>query len=494
MITDSVKGGEQPLPKNGACNLGSINLSVYVLNPFTIKASFDFKSFNKDIAIAIKGLDEVLDEGMKLHALEAQRQMAHDFRNVGLGIMGLGDMFFKLGIKYGSKESKELLEKVMSQMFKSAVLESSELAQTKGSFPKYSDKVFDSLIIKNHFTKDEIKQLKTMGLRNCSLLSVAPSGSIGTMLDVTTGIEPAFQLSYKRKTQSLHKDQEVYYDVFISSAKEYLDVNKTDKLPDYFVVTNDINWKNRIDIQAIAQNHVDTAISSTVNLPKDIPIGEVEKLYLYAWEQGLKGITIFREGCKRGSILSSNTKKDKKDDNTQSVIERGQIIKAPSEADSKTYKFVSGCGNAYVTVTWDENGIINQTFTNKGSSGTCRSNQEAVSRLISLSLRGGISIDKIIDQLKSVDVCPSYSSARAKGKKVSKGASCPHAIAYILERAKREIAEKFKDNIKLSTIIVEKEDIENGISIGRLCPECQEPLYNEGHCVNCKACGYSKCE
>jgi ribonucleoside-diphosphate reductase alpha chain len=429
---------------------------------------------------------------MKLHALDSQKQMAYDYRNVGLGIMGLGDMFFKLGIKYGSEESKDILDKIMYLMFRSAVQASAELAKEKGSFPKYSDKVYDSTIIKNHFNTDEIKQLKTMGLRNCSLLSVAPSGSIGTMLDVTTGIEPAFQISYQRKTQSLHKDQEVSYDVFINSAKEYMELNKTDKLPDYFVTTSEINWKDRVDIQAIAQNHVDTAISSTVNLPHDIPIEEVEQLYLYAWEQGLKGITIYREGCKRGSILSSN-KEDKQTE--EKIIERGQVIKAPVESDSRTYQFKSGCGNAYVTVTWDENGIINQTFTNKGGSGTCRSNQEAVSRLVSLSLRGGISIDKIIDQLKSVDVCPSYASARAKGKPVSKGASCPHAIAYILERAKKDIAKKFnnvdvKVNVK-QEVIPEPKTVVNNFN---LCPECKEPLVNEGHCLQCKACGYSKCE
>jgi len=485
--------GEQPLPKDGACNIASKNLSVYVINPFTDKTYFDIESFNNDVAIAIEGLDEVLDEGMKLHALESQRQMAYNYRNVGLGIFGLGDMFFKLGIKYGSEESKQLLDNIMSNMFISAVLTSAKLAEIKGSFPKYSDKVYDSTIIKNHFSNDDIKKLKKMGLRNCSLLSIAPAGSIGTMLDVTTGIEPAYKISYKKKTESLHKDQEVYYDMFISSAKEYFDLNKTNELPNYFVTTNDISWKDRIDIQAIAQNHVDTAISSTVNLPNNITIEEIEQLYLYAWKQGLKGVTIFREGCKRDGVLSGIYSENKSE---EPILERGEVIKAPNIANGITYKFVSGCGNVYLNVTHDDEGNINQTFTNKGSSGTCKSNQEAVSRLISLALRGGISIDKVIDQLKSVDVCSSYTNAKAKGKPVSKGASCPHAMAYILEKAKKEINNKYDKVNKSENKIIKYENKVKKINSNNynLCPECKEPLINEGHCLQCKSCGYSKCE
>ena len=485
--------GEQPLPKDSACNIASQNLAIYVINPFTDKAYFDFESFNNDVTIAIEGLDEVLDEGMKLHALESQRQMAYNYRNIGLGIFGLGDMFFKLCIKYGSKESKKILNDIMSNMFKSAVLASAKLAEIKGSFPKYSDKVYDSTIIKNHFSNDDIKKLKNMGLRNCSLLSIAPAGSIGTMLDVTTGIEPAYKISYQKKTESLHKDQEVYYDMFISSAKEYFNLNKTDELPNYFVTTNDIYWKDRIDIQAIAQNHVDTAISSTVNLPNNITIEEIEQLYLYAWKQGLKGVTIFREGCKRDGVLSDIYSENKSE---EPILKRREVIKAPNIANGITYKFVSGCGNVYLNVTHDDEGNINQTFTNKGSSGTCKSNQEAVSRLISLALRGGISIDKVIDQLKSVDVCSSYTNAKAKGKPVSKGASCPHAMAYILEKAKKEINNKYKKENKSEQKIIKHENKVKEINSNNynLCPECKEPLINEGHCLQCKSCGYSKCE
>ena len=482
--------GEQPLPKDGACNLGSMNGSAYVINPYTNKARFNLIAFLDDVGVAIEALDNVLDEGRLLHALENQRQMANDYRNVGLGIMGLGDMFIKLGMKYGSEESKKTLNTIMKEMFRSAVWKSAELAQRKGAFPKYSNKVFDSTIIKDHFDEEEIGILKTMGLRNCSLLSIAPSGSIGTMLDISTGIEPVFSVSYQRKTESLHKDKQVSYTVFMSSAKEYMELHNTKVLPDYFVTSKDIHWKDRIDIQAIAQNHVDTAISSTINLPENATLEEVEQLYLYGWEKKLKGLTIFRDNCARIGILTNTVETNKPDED---VLERGYVIKAPSEADGRTYKFVSGCGNAYLGVTWDKKGNINQTFTNKGSSGTCRSNQEAVSRLVSLSLRGGIPIEKIIDQLESVDICPSYISARVKGKPVSKGVSCPHAIANILKQAIIDVKVKF-ENVDTKVVEEVKVEVAKVVDNRRLCPECKEPLINEGNCNSCRSCGYSKCE
>ena len=174
--------GEQPLPKHGACNLGSINLSEFVQNPFTESAFFDTDDFVKAVSIAVEALDKVLDENMENHALKEQKEMAFNYRNIGLGIMGMHDMLIKLRILYGSKESISLIDNIMNLMFKTAVIKSSHLAREKGRFPKYSDKLLESEIIKNHFTKEELESLDIYknGLRNCSLLSIAPSGSIGT--------------------------------------------------------------------------------------------------------------------------------------------------------------------------------------------------------------------------------------------------------------------------------------------------------------------------
>lgn len=228
---------------------------------------------------------------------------------------------------------------------------------------------------------------------------------------------------------------------------------------------------------------------NTINAPENATKDELFDLLIKAWELDIKGVTYYRNNSRKNQTMQIGKSKESND----STLKRGQIIKAPTEADGKTYKFVSGCGNVYLNVTYDKNGNINQTFTNKGSSGTCRSNQEAVSRLISLSLRGGISIDEVIDQLKSVDTCPAYVSARKGGKKVSKGSSCPNAIGYILEQAKEELKNK---NIKVKVQDIQlkqQEEVELPKESKNHCPECGEEIVLIEGCVSCKACGWSRC-
>ena len=216
-------------------------------------------------------MDEIIDENKNNHALPEQKEMSLNYRNVGLGVMGMWDMLCKLNITYGSEESLAFVDTLMGFMFRRAVIASSHLAKEKGAFPKYTSNVLKSRIIKKHFTDDEIHTLEIdkYGLRNCSLLSIAPTGSIGTLLNISTGCEPAFQISYKRKTESL-KGKDEYYDVYISIAQEYMNLFHTNTLPKTFITAGEINWEDRINMQSILQEHVDTAISSTVNLPNSI--------------------------------------------------------------------------------------------------------------------------------------------------------------------------------------------------------------------------------
>lgn len=292
--------GEQPMKKAISCNLSSINLAEYIKNN-----KFDFKSFKEDIHIIVEAMDDIVEEGKDRHALPLQREEIAKYRNIGIGFMGLGTLFIKLGIKYGSNESKELLDMIMNVMFREAVFASSNLAVKRGSFPEYNDSVFRAEIVQKHFSQDEIKKLMSQGIRNASLLSIAPTGSIGTMFGVTTGIEPEFAFKYRRKTESLHGNEDKYYDVYVPIAKEYMEENNTNVLPDYFVSSENVHWRDRIEMQAIAQEHVDTAISSTVNLPKGTSLDSVEHLYLYAWKRGLKGVTIFYSGGKKAGILTT---------------------------------------------------------------------------------------------------------------------------------------------------------------------------------------------
>ena len=491
--------GEQPLPQNGACNLGSINLAEFVINPYTDKARFNFVDFRNTVIIAIKALDEVLDYGAELHALPEQREMAKNYRNIGLGIMGLGSMLFKMGIKYGSDEALELVHNIGQTMFRMAVETSVELAKEKGVFPKYKDVVFDSMIMRKHFTVSEIEEMRKYGLRNCSLLSIAPSGSIGTLLNITTGCEPAFSLSYKRKTESLHKDKEVYYDMDLPEVQEFKALYPDKELPDYFITSADIHWNNRIKMQAALQDHIDTAISSTVNLSNDTTIEEVEQLYLYAWKQGLKGITIYRDGCARTGILTTD-KTDKKEstetpkETASTELPRGLVIQANDDVVGKKRKLTTGCGSLHCTAFFDPiTGQLMETYLSKGSTGGCNNFMIGLSRMISLAARSGCPIETIIDQLDSCGSCPSYAVRKATKRDTSKGSCCPIAIGNALKDMYKEMmseitCEEDEDIETEAETIVEKRVVKNP------CPQCGEELTFEGGCNICKSCGYSKCE
>ena len=502
--------GEQPLPKNFCCNLGSINLARFVINEYTNDAVFDFDGFSNAIKIAIRTLDKLIDENIDRHPIKEQRENSYNYRNIGLGVFGMADMLFKLRIKYGSKESKEFLDKLFNFMFREAVIWDVKLAKKLGVFPKYSEAVWDSEIIINHFSKEEIDNLKEYGLRNCSLLSIAPTGTIATMLGCSGGAEPEFAISYTRKTDNLKES----YKIYCAEAQYYLDKFKTNTLPDYFVCSADLNWRDRIDVQGVIQNHIDTAISSTVNLPYETNSKEVEELYLYAWEKGLKGITIFRDGCKRMGILTVNPKDKKeepKDESTEDNIlkpyklERGYIIQVDDNVVGKKRTLTTGCGKLHCEAFFDPvDGKLLEVYLSKGSTGGCNSFMIGLSRMISLSARGGVDIFSIVDQLNSCVACPSYAVRSATKKDTSRGNCCPMAIGNALLDMYNEMQNEISDPEELDDedyIWYEKEKFgdkrtkvkkdEYGYPI---CPNCGERLFFEGGCNVCKSCGWSKCD
>ena len=480
--------GEQPLPKHGACNLGSINLSEFVIDPFTENSYIDLIGLDMAVEVSIVALDTVLDENMDNHPLPEQREMAYNYRNVGLGIMGMHDLFIKLGITYGSKDSIDIMDGIMRRVFRRAVIASSKLAELKGTFPKYKSCVLDSSIIKNHFTSEELFEFGIMknGLRNCSLLSIAPSGTIGTMLNISTGCEPLFQLSYKRKTESLNGGEPTYYDVFSGVVNEYKKVYDVANLPSYFNTSSSIYWKNRIDIQAILQNHVDTAISSTINLPNETTQDEIEELYLYAWEKGLKGVTIFRDGCARIGVLTTDNS-DKKEE----TIDIQDTIKFDSlkpitrkelgaRLAGTTYVKDTACGKLYITVNRDENDNLVEVFIDAGKSGGCAANAECLGRYASAAMRVGMSIDSIVDISKGVK-CSACVQVKGSKSKPIDGISCGDIVARVIKEEYDHYHKK--DNTKK----VEVSDKPK-------CPECGNELIFEGGCNTCKNCGYSKCD
>lgn len=303
---------EETLPAFGSCNLASINLSEFVKNPFTKYARFQFERFSEMVQNGVLYLNEVLDENMNMHPLPQQRQMSKELRQIGLGIMGLADMFIKLGIKYGSSESISLIHQIGRTMINEALRQSAILAKKDGTFPRYNaEAVLNSPFLLSNVDEDVLELIKEHGLRNSQLLTIPPTGSISTLIGCSNGVEPIFQVAYTRKSESLHHE-DTYYKVFTPIIKEYMDQNaifREEDLPEFIVTTSNLDYRDRIEVQATWQQYIDASISSTVNVPNEFTIEEVEDLYIYAWEKGLKGITIYRDGCARSGILISNKAK-----------------------------------------------------------------------------------------------------------------------------------------------------------------------------------------
>lgn len=490
--------GEQPLPKHGACCLSSLNLSEFVVNPYTPTAHLNTEDFLHAIDVGIRTLDKLIDENYNRHPLQQQRDMSYNYRNIGLGIFGYATALMKLGLKYGSNEAIEFTDDVFSLLFKRAVFASNNLAKELGAYPKYKECVFDSDIIKKHFTPDEIDGLKEHGLRNCSLISIAPNGSLATLLGESGGCEPEFALKYTRRTVGMTDGEDTYYDVYCKAAKEYMNENHTDTLPDYFVGSADIPWQNRVLTQAAMQNHVDTAISSTVNMPNSATKEDVAHMYLLAWSTGCKGITMFRDGCKRLGILTTDKSESSTDENGTKPYElpRGAIIECSSDLVGKKRKLTTGCGSLHVLAFFDPyDGSLQEAYFNKGSTGGCANFMTGLSRTVSLLCRAGVDIMTIKDQLDSTGACPSYAARTATRHDTSKGSCCPMAIGNALVEMYNEMQQDIGDNeeeINTNTVAQQITKPEQ-INSNDRCPECGSILEHVGGCDLCKNCGFTHC-
>ncbi|MGL5329141.1 MAG: adenosylcobalamin-dependent ribonucleoside-diphosphate reductase, partial [Peptostreptococcaceae bacterium] len=309
---------EEPLPAGGSCLLGSINLSEFIVEPYTQNSIFDIKKFKACVADCVIGLNEVLEEGLSLHPLDIQKKTVAQYRQIGLGVMGIADMLIKLNIRYGSEKSIKLCEEISSIMLNEAVKQSSLLAKELGTYEKYDkEAILNSQFFKNNINEEVKEIVKKYGLRNSQLLTIPPTGSISTMLGISGGIEPMFNLSYIRKTESLH-NEDVYYKVYTPIVKEYMDaygIDNEEDLPDIFVTAMNLKPEERIKMQSAWQKNIDASISSTINLPYEATVYDVYEIYMNAWKNNLKGITIYRDGCKRSGILLNEKPKDKKKEN-----------------------------------------------------------------------------------------------------------------------------------------------------------------------------------
>ena len=469
---------EEPLPAGGSCLLGSMNLAAFVKD-----GMFDFEDFCESVSIAVQALNDILGEGLRLHPLEEQRKSVNEWRQIGLGIMGLADMLVKLEIPYDSDIARDLCGNIAHTMANQALFMSSQIAKLKKDpYEKYDLRVMNTPYFKAHADTFTYKSVESYGLRNSQLLTIAPTGTLSTMLGISGGIEPIFANSYTRKTESLHGHDE-YYKVYTPIVQEYMDTHglkDESELPKWFVTSSDISPRDRIAMQAVWQNSIDASISSTINLPETATVEDVKDIYMTAWEMGLKGVTVFRNGCKRTGILTTDSKESSTSTDENKTPKYNYITpvsrKTIGTTHGDTYCKKCACGTLYITLNRDDEGNVVESFIHTGKGGICQANTSAVNRLVSLSMRSGVKTDEIIDQLKGI-TCGACTKAMSNGIKLD-GISCPDILA-------RTLTEFCKP-------VDEKKPIEKSTN-QEYCPECGEPIVHEGGCVQCMNCGWSKC-
>ena len=486
---------EEPLPAGGSCLLGALNLSAFVEAPFSKTPAFNLPEFKSAVRIAVRALNDVLDEGLPLHPLPEQRETVKDWRQIGLGIMGFGDMLLMLGYNYDSQNALKMIQLIGQTLVQTGLDESCKLAQEKGAFPKCDgDKLLDSNFIKWHYENKTIKKdladrIHTFGLRNSQLFTIAPTGSISNMIGVSGGVEPIFATHYTRKTESLH-GEEKYYDVYTPIIQYMLDNKIIDKLQVKTIATaQTINPFDRVQVQGKWQEYIDASISSTVNLVQDTSEETIFQLYVAAWECGCKGLTVYRAGCKKEGVLTVDKPKEEKVPTpSENTIQIPIVDTDINNCTAHGTKIMTGCGSLWITAYFhNETGQLCHIFLDKGSKGGCNSFMIGLSRLISLAGKKGATIDEIVDQLNSVPACPSYATRTATKGDTSPGKCCPSAIANALKQLNNNFV--INHIFEQHPVEVEEEKIE----IAK-CPICGKDLAHTGGCITCFECGYSKCD
>ena len=465
---------EQTLESYGCCCLGSVNLSAFVKEPFTERASIDWESLTKATQYSVRFLDNVLDYNAERHPLPQQKDASLWSRRIGAGITGLGDMLIKLGLKYDEDSTIGFVDHLFERIKNVIYDYSSDLAKEKGSFPAFDAEKHLAQPFISRLDEKVKEKIRSQGIRNAAVTTVPPVGSGSILAGCSSGVEPVFALYYTRRSKSLSEGE---FKVFHPLVKEYMQLTgarEEGQLPNYFVTSHQIRPEMRVRMQATIQKHIDTAISSTVNLPQDITLEDVEKIYLLAWRLGCKGITVYREGSREGILETDKVAKKKEAPRT--TFER------PKMMEGRTLKLKLPQGGLYLTGNL-VNGELKEVFVTLGKSGGDeKADAEALGRLISLYLQSGGDIKSVISTLKGI-----------KGKYVSwdegtQLVSIPDAVAKALELL------TLNHVVKESSIPMEAGQSRK-VSSGGTCPDCHEgALIFENGCYRCGNCGYSKCE
>lgn len=505
---------EQALEDYGNCCLGNINLSPFVKDAFTDSASIDWENLEKAFQYSVRFLDNVLDYNMKKHPLSFQTKASTSSRRIGVGFTGFGDMLAKLNIKYDTDEGVEFADKMFEHIKNTVYEASTDLASEKGSFPMFDLDTHLSRPFLDTVDERIVEKIKDQGLRNACILTVPPVGSGSVLAGTTSGVEPAFALSYFRRSKSLSKEEFKVYHPLVEEYMEQFELEDDSDLPDTFVTSHEIEPEMRVRMQAAIQKHIDSCISSTVNLPSDITLEEVEKIYFLAWKLGCKGITVYREGSREGILVTEEEAKAQQQDKDEKNLptqtqdegmnkthhpnpisslrsssseEVVKPIKRPQCLEGFTEVIKTGYGNLYVTVnTFDGKPI--EVFVQIGKSGySTMADAEATGRLVSLALRSGIAVEDVVEQLEGIG---GSSPVFSEGKLVM---SIPDAIATVLKRhfvGVNETGATSEASPKQSAPAKKAMDL----NLER-CPDCGDrALAFEQGCMTCRSCGYSKCD
>ncbi len=483
--------GEQPLLPYESCNLGSINLTR-MLKKTDGACAIDWEKLGKTVKTAVHFLDNVIDANK--YPLDKIDFVTKQTRKIGLGVMGWADSLLELGIPYHSGEAIALGERLMQFITEEGRAQSAELAKTRGAFPLFAESTLPQ----------DVPQ------RNATITTIAPTGTLSIIAGCSSGVEPVFGYVFIRNIMDGTEMIEVnpilkeeltrrglYSDELMKRIAKEGTIAHMEELPEdlrrVFVSAHDISPEYHIRMQAAFQKGTDNAVSKTVNFSNSATREEVAEVYSLAFHLGCKGVTIYRDGSRSEQVL--NIGRVKKDGEPEPA-EKERIVPRPrpDTVVGVTERVKIGCGNLYITVNYDENGIC-EVFTNTGKAGGCPSQSEATARLASIALRSGIDVKSIIDQLKGIR-CPS--TIRQPGMKCT---SCPDAIAKAIERVYKQQVELGKwptlaepPAARVCACAQPPKDAEEATAGKQhFCPECGAKLEHEGGCVMCRQCGYSKC-
>lgn len=489
----------QKLPSSaygGACNLGSLMIQNFVVDPFGDNSHIDRERLSDVIFTAVRMLDNIIDKNQFPHEIYENYQKT--FRTIGLGVTGLADALCMLGLKYNSVEARRFTDNIMNYIAHKAYLASAMLAKEKGAFPGYKKGYLNNEFLMTHVRKygwDSLyENIQEHGIRNAKILAIAPTGTMSIVFgnNCSSGIEPIFSLGYDRKVkigaQTDDAEQTVTVEDYAYHLYKEMGIKGKD---DVFRTALNISVEDHLAMLGAIAKHVDMSVSKTINIPTDYSFEDTKRVYETAWELGIKGCTIFRPNALRPGIFNAQAKeKSKEASKEMSAIPRGMIEDVPEGLTYRKYKIQSACGSLYLFVGVDEaEGKIYDFFTNTDGVGGCVVSTQANSRLMSAALRGGVPIEYIIEQLLKSGSCPSFQYARGQGKHLAKGKSCASAIAYKLQYLVKELEQDSDEDVELpqQEVIASEPD-------GDICPECgQKAIVHEGGCMCCKACGYSKC-